>query len=131
MTMGERLRLARTRAGYETAAEAAVAFGWPESTYRSHENGTRGFPAKKAPIYAKAFRVREEWLLLNKGEMLSGEDSTKRAEDADRLVAIHQSLPDAGSRAELMRLAETILLAAKARQQRPKDGRDPGDQEGP
>lgn len=131
MSPNERLRQARRNAKFETAADAARAFGWKESTYNSHENGNRGFPASRAPSYAKAFRVREEWLLFGRGEMMSGEDSARRAEDADRLLAIHQALPDAGSRAELMRLAETILLAAKARQQRTKDGRDPEGQEGP
>lgn len=68
MTMGERLRLAREQAGFETAVAAARRFNWPETTYRHHENGTRDFPKDKAEIYARAFRVRAEWLLLGVGD---------------------------------------------------------------
>lgn len=64
----ERLRIARLRAGYETAKEAAEALGFPVSTYLGHENGSRGYPAKKAEIYARKFKVREQWLLYGVGE---------------------------------------------------------------
>lgn len=39
----------------------------PESTYIGHENGSREFPAKKAAIYARKFKVAEEWLLYGRG----------------------------------------------------------------
>ena len=64
----ERLRIARLRAGYETGKEAAEALGFPVSTYLGHENGSRGYPAKKAAIYARKFKVREQWLLYGVGE---------------------------------------------------------------
>lgn len=64
----ERLRIARLRAGFETAKEAAEAMGFPVSTYLAHENGSRGYPAKKAEIYARRFKVREQWLLYGVGE---------------------------------------------------------------
>lgn len=64
----ERLRIARLRAGYETGKEAAEALGFPVSTYLGHENGSRGYPAKKAAIYARRFKVREQWLLYGVGE---------------------------------------------------------------
>ena len=64
----ERLRIARLRAGYETGKEAAEALGFPVSTYLGHENGSRGYPAKKAEIYARKFKVREQWLLYGVGE---------------------------------------------------------------
>lgn len=57
MDMSERLRLARERAGFDTAAAAAARFNWPETTYRHHENGTRNFPKSKAVTYGRAFRV--------------------------------------------------------------------------
>ena len=66
MSIGERLKAARERAGFPTAAAAAEAFGWPVSTYRSHENGHRGFPAKRAERYASAFRISPEWLLYGR-----------------------------------------------------------------
>lgn len=64
----ERLRIARENAGFETAVEAARALGVPQSTYIGHENGHRGFPAKRAPAYARKFKVSEEWLLYGKGD---------------------------------------------------------------
>lgn len=63
----ERLRVARLRAGYETGKDAAEAMGQPVSTYLGHENGSRGYPAKKAAIYARKFKVREQWLLYGVG----------------------------------------------------------------
>jgi transcriptional regulator with XRE-family HTH domain len=64
----ERLRIARLRAGFSTAKEAAEAMGFPVSTYLAHENGSRGYPAKKAYTYARKFKVREQWLLFGVGE---------------------------------------------------------------
>ncbi len=66
MESSDRLRDARIAAGYETAKDAAVAMGVPVSTYIGHENGTRGFPAKRAAQYARKFKVTEEWLLYGK-----------------------------------------------------------------
>ena len=59
----ERLRQARKKAGFESAAEAAQRFGWQEPAYRHHENGTRGFGADAAKKYGRAFRVKPGWLL--------------------------------------------------------------------
>lgn len=63
-----RLRLAREAAGYDSAATAARRFNWPYGTYSGHENGSRGFPAHRAPVYARCFRVEEQWLLFGKGQ---------------------------------------------------------------
>jgi SOS-response transcriptional repressor LexA len=62
----ERLREARIKAGYPSAAAASRAFGWG-STYASHENGSRGILPDTAERYAKAFRVPAEWILFAKG----------------------------------------------------------------
>jgi phage repressor protein C with HTH and peptisase S24 domain len=67
MTSADRLKDARIRAGYETAKQAAEALGVPVTTYVSHENGQRGFPASKAAQYARFFRVAPEWLLYGRG----------------------------------------------------------------
>jgi len=75
----ERLRIARLRAGFETGKDAALAMGFPVSTYLAHENGSRGYPAKKAEIYARRFRVREQWLLYGVGEG-PGENGGQKAE---------------------------------------------------
>lgn len=59
----ERLRAARERAGYSSAADAARAFGWTESAYRHHENGTRTFGPDAASRYGRAFKTNPGWLL--------------------------------------------------------------------
>lgn len=63
----ERLKAARTEAGYATATDAAKAFGWNENSYRSNENGSRGVSRSNALKYSKAFRVSVEWLLTGRG----------------------------------------------------------------
>jgi len=67
MTPNARLRGARAAAGFPTAIAAADALGVPRSTYIGHENGHRGFPAKRAPDYARAFGTTPEWLLYGSG----------------------------------------------------------------
>lgn len=65
MSIGERLKQARSRAGYASARSAALAFGWTPSTYASHENGQTGTPPLEAiERYARAFKVTPDWLLL-------------------------------------------------------------------
>lgn len=66
-TPGERLKSARTAAGYGSTVDAAAALGVSQSTYAQHENGIRGIPKDKAPLYARRFKVSEEWLLYGKG----------------------------------------------------------------
>jgi len=64
----ERLQIARQRAGFESATEAARAFGWNENTYRSHENGERGLRLTVAERYAKAFDISAAWLLTGEND---------------------------------------------------------------
>jgi hypothetical protein len=57
----EKLRAARIKAGYTSAADACRAFGWSDnySTYVHHENGTRGsrgIPKEWALRYVAAFK---------------------------------------------------------------------------
>lgn len=68
-TPGDRLKLSRERAGYESAKAAAEAMGIPVPTYIQHENGARGFPATKAERYARFFRVTPEYLLYGKATL--------------------------------------------------------------
>jgi hypothetical protein len=91
-----RLRIARLRAGYETAKEAAEALGFPVSTYLGHENGSRGYPAKKAYTYARKFKVREQWLLYGVGEA-PGTDGDPKAE----VIDIFDHLPPLKKKAAL------------------------------
>lgn len=63
--MAGRLRWARESAGYAARVDAMRAFGWPP-VYDQHENGIRGFD-KHVNKYARAYRVREEWLRYGRG----------------------------------------------------------------
>jgi SOS-response transcriptional repressor LexA len=55
---GARLADARRDAGFKSGRSAALACGWAESTYRSHEKGKRTIGQDDAEKYAKAFRAR-------------------------------------------------------------------------
>ena len=85
----ERLRIARIRAGYATAKEAAESLGFPVSTYIGHENGSRGYPAKRAFTYARKFKVSEQWLLYGTGKAPGTDNTDTTAE----IVSIIQRLP--------------------------------------
>lgn len=63
MDIQDRLKQARERAGYQSATDAARAFGWNEFTYRAHEAGIRGIKTGVADRYARAFKVKTAWLL--------------------------------------------------------------------
>lgn len=65
-TQQERLRWARAQ-HFPSPRAAAKAFDWPESTYKSRENGIRskrGLQLDDAKKYAKAFRVPLDWLMM-------------------------------------------------------------------
>ena len=87
----ERLQDARRKAGYDTAKDAADAFGWNEVTYRSHEAGDRGVRQSVAEKYAKALRVSVVWLITGQGSPDKGTaeivDIWSRIPDADQPTA--------------------------------------------
>lgn len=64
--MHERLREARERAGYASAAAAAEALGIRASTYRAHENGQNEFNYLECQRYARKFGVDPMWLFAGK-----------------------------------------------------------------
>jgi phage repressor protein C with HTH and peptisase S24 domain len=72
MEFCERLKWAREKAGYSSPRAAAIAFGWNENTYKSHENGMRGKkdrPPSEDYVkkYAARFKVDFIWLLTGHG----------------------------------------------------------------
>lgn len=71
-TAGSRLQKARREAGYETAADAARAFGWPEITYQAHEADRRGIRPALAAQYARAFKVSAAWILTGEERLSLG-----------------------------------------------------------
>lgn len=68
----KRLLLARERAGYGSAHEAADAFGWPD--YPLDEGGERPLTAIRAKLYAHAFHVDAEWLVSGKEASAAGSE---------------------------------------------------------
>lgn len=62
----QRLRQARIEAGYDSAAAFAQAHELTESSYRSHENGSRGMTRPIAERYARLLggSVTWQWLLF-------------------------------------------------------------------
>lgn len=99
----ERLRIARLRAGFETGKDAAEAMGFPVSTYLSHENGSRGYPAKKAATYARKFKVPEQWLLYGVGD---GPGTQPTGETAE-IIDIIEHLPPL-RRTEALRILRVL-----------------------
>lgn len=59
----DRLKRARIAKGFTTATSAARAYGWTESTYIHHENGTRKITPDAAKRYAKYLGVSAADLL--------------------------------------------------------------------
>jgi phage repressor protein C with HTH and peptisase S24 domain len=78
-SLNERLRQARREAGFETAADAARAFGWKSAGYIHHENGTRGVKPDLARRYAKAFKKPVEWLLYGESPKRWTQEDPPRA----------------------------------------------------
>lgn len=72
----ERLRLARIRAGYESARAAAQRNNWVYDSYSQHERGERGLRREVAERYADAYRVAVGWLLTGEGS-IDGPTSAK------------------------------------------------------
>lgn len=75
MDRHERLQQARRAAGFERQRDVLERYtSWNRNTYKSNENGSVPFSFDRARIYAKAFKVRAEWLYAGAGQM--------RADDA-------------------------------------------------
>lgn len=62
-TPGERLRLARTAAGFPSIADAARAKNFHKQNLADHESGRRNISPEHAQEYARAFGVSASWLL--------------------------------------------------------------------
>ncbi len=69
--IADRLRLARTNAGFGRATEAVRKFGWNYSRYMNYENGERAIPPKQAILFAAAFGVTVDYIYFGKGDILN------------------------------------------------------------
>lgn len=86
-TPPERLREARTAAGFLSALAAATAMGVAPATYVQHENGHRNFSAERAERYARFFKTTPEWLLYGRGDKPASAFPL-RAKGVDRWVPV-------------------------------------------
>lgn len=71
-TSADRLRRARSAAGFASAAQAATRFKWNPNTYKAHENGIRGMKSRTVERYARAFQVSPAWISYGLGPAPTG-----------------------------------------------------------
>ena len=101
-------RLLEARARFfDEATSAARAHGWNENTYRSHENGARGFRPEKADEYARAFKVSFEWLW--RGDHASPPSSP----DLEAVMRELRALPADVQKDVIANLNSTLALVKK------------------
>lgn len=85
---GNRLKEARIAAGFtKSAAQAAAAFGWAQSTYRTHEAGTRTIGRDDAEKYTRAFcslgsKITAESVLFPDGKTPKERANPETADEA-------------------------------------------------
>lgn len=91
-TPAGRLKLARTLAGFRSAAECARRLDVPEVTYRAHENGLRGLSSAAARAYAAQLGVSWAWLITGEGPQY-GTASDEIAAEAAAVGALAEAPP--------------------------------------
>ena len=94
-----RLREARDRAGYPTAAAFAKAHDLTESTYRSHENGSRGLTMAAARLYAELLGV--PWIWIMAGDQPSAAGGKGGEGSPGRAAAPHPTPPPLRPRVDI------------------------------
>jgi hypothetical protein len=85
-----RLREARELAGFRSAREAAIAFAWPETTYRAHESAARKIHEQDLERYGDAFQVMGDWFSKTASRSKHGQDLPAH----DRTAAADREQPD-------------------------------------
>lgn len=83
----KRLKELRIKRGFERAADAARAYGWPVTTYQAHENGSRGLKIDIARRYAKAFNSTAAYILTGASKGNGGDSPTVNSLASVPLVA--------------------------------------------
>ena len=96
MDSADRLRAARERAGFATAADGARRLNVPVATYSGHENGSRGLKREVAARYAKAFGVTPEWLLFGSGTSDFLHEGHPAIETEPSLIVVYDVQASAG-----------------------------------
>ena len=110
----DRLRQARLERSYTYASEAARAMGMDLSSYRAHENGSRGLTIKSAMRYAAFFGIDFEWLITGKRETDGKGDRTSLElslldEDFELVLRHFWKHLDAEKRRKLIQMAAGLV----------------------
>ena len=101
------LKAARIRAGFSSAAAAALAHGWSENTMRGHESGTRRISPADANKYAVAFGV-EAGQLQHEGANVRERTQQLAELEQSKIVAAHRAREQKGEVAARLRFARTV-----------------------
>jgi hypothetical protein len=90
-------------AGYTSSRSAALAAGWPESTYRAHEGGARTIDPSDAERYSRYFQLNGakgysgKWIVygddddlgdVSLDDLLHGESAALRREAIKAIMAL-------------------------------------------
>lgn len=100
-----RLHAARKAAGFRSAREAAVRFGWPPKTYQAHETANLFFDEPTGKAYAEAFRVSPAWLYHGRGKGPPVDEARRARFDLRIKAAVPPELGPAGRLRAARRLA--------------------------
>lgn len=73
-TMAERVKIARTEAGYKTQEAIADAMGMTRDAYARYETG-RPIPTERLPGFCDLTNISERWLLTGEGPKNKGAHS--------------------------------------------------------
>lgn len=84
---GKRLKELRLKRGFDNAADAARAYGWPVTTYQAHENGSRGVKLDIARRYAKAYNSSAAYILTGANKSHADGSPSVNAVTNVRLIA--------------------------------------------
>lgn len=103
-TPPQRLREARIKAGFKSAADAARRHGWRTPTYSAHENGTRNLSRENAATYAAAFAVDPAWLLFGDSTRAPSQPVT-----ADGAALILMQMPNGRARLRIDKIVPYAL----------------------
>lgn len=123
---GERLRLARRIAGFNSVTSAARKFRWNRSTLSAHEVGQNDVSPDAARVYGQAFRVNPDWLL---NALLPSGYPAEIEQQLGALLELHR-LPESNARTMLPLYGpglveaplSTNVLPSKARSVHPLPG---------
>ncbi|MEM6413177.1 MAG: helix-turn-helix transcriptional regulator [Pseudomonadota bacterium] len=88
-TVGERLKWARTQAGFDTIARASERCSFHKQNLADHEADRRGVSVENAKDYSKAFKIDAWWLLTGEGEV-----DLKRSSQSNTVNAIATQASD-------------------------------------